>query len=145
MNDRIKKIHSVREWQGKDGVMFSADIELESGKSGQVNMKTPDRWKEGDEVTITREVPSKYGLKMSLSKADYQTGGTTPTPYSGRKDDVQHKIDGSWAISQAIQLALCNSEKLDNDKLFEWAKTILKMRNKIVELNTKEDAESTQK
>ena len=50
-----------------EGVMYTFEVELEDGESGEVGAQKKDRWNVGDEVEYTLN-QSKWGNKLKLSK-----------------------------------------------------------------------------
>ena len=50
---KIKSIQPNGTWEGRNGLMYKFEIELEDGAAGEVNSKTDNRWNVGDEVEYT--------------------------------------------------------------------------------------------
>ena len=96
MSNNVSKIKSIQPngtWEGRNGLMYKFEVELESGDAGEVSAKTPDRWKVGDEVTFVT-TPTAYGVRMALSKPGYTDRSSQPS--NRDRADVQQRIDASW-------------------------------------------------
>jgi len=117
---KIKSITPNGTFEGRNGLMYKFDIELENGQGGEVSAMTEDRWTIGDEVEF-EITPSKWGDKMKLSKAGYNRSG-------GYKEDPEKtkRITASWAIALAIQ------EENDPEKIIEAAEHLINLRNTLI-------------
>ena len=116
---KIKSITPNGTFEGRNGLMYKFDIELENGQGGEVSAMTEDRWSIGDEVEF-EITPSKWGDKMKLSKAGYNGNRGTQSP------EVQKRIDACWAIGLAIQ------EENDPEKIIEAAEHLINLRNTLI-------------
>jgi hypothetical protein len=117
---KIKSIQSTGTYNSKmdNALMYTFEVELESGEAGQVVAKTPDRWNVGDEVEFEkRETP--YGVKLKLTKPGAQRGG-------GQSPELQKRIDASWAIGLARQ------ETSDAERILELAEFYVNLRNTLI-------------
>jgi hypothetical protein len=117
---KIKTIQPNGTYEGRNGLMYKFEIELENGQGGEVSAKSEDRWKVGDEVEY-EVTPSKWGDKMKLTKPGFQQGG-------GYKDDPEKtkRITASWAIGLAIQQAS------DPQEILEAAEHLINMRDSLI-------------
>ena len=67
--EKIQEIKNVSSWNTSDGTtMYTFLMVLESGKSGEVNAKTNDRYSVGETVWITSSQSTNYGDKWKMSK-----------------------------------------------------------------------------
>ena len=117
---KIKSIQSTGTYNSKmdNALMYTFEVELESGEAGQVVAKTADRWSVGDEVEFEkRETP--YGVKLKLTKPGGQRGG-------GQSPELQKRIDASWAIGLARQ------ETSDAERILELAEFYVNLRNTLI-------------
>jgi hypothetical protein len=78
-------------------------------------------------VEIVEAKPNPLGLtKWKLQR---------PQPGGAKPDDVQRRIDASWAIGQAIQLGFAGGESLPSDeRLLERAQYLLTLRDKLMQM-----------
>jgi len=136
---RIKQVqpNGNVEIQGKNFYKF--EVTLDDGTSGEVLALTADRWKEGDEVEVTRK-ETQYGTKFKLSLPQSNNGGGGN--YSSRKEDpdTRYRIEASWAITNAVAMGAKNHNDLVSKGL-----ALLDARNAIVASlkgETKEDNSS---
>jgi hypothetical protein len=108
--------------------MHTLTIELEDGRKGQVNAKSPDRWKEGDEVEITSEEKTDYGHKWRFDKAGYGQNNSS----GGRpvREDRTPYIEASWAIQTASTLMA--GQSYDMDSLLHKSRRLIEARNELV-------------
>lgn len=114
---KIKSIQPNGTYQSQNGLMYKFEIELEDGTSGEVSAKTEDRWNIGDEVEY-ETTPSKWGVRMKLTKAGYADKGSSP--------DIQKRIDASWAIGHAI------NQESDPQKILDAAEYLLNLRDSLI-------------
>ena len=103
-----------------EGVMYTFEVELEDGESGEVGAQKKDRWSVGDEVEYTVN-QSKWGNKLKLSKP-----GFTPNQSKANNPDIQKIIDASWAIGLALK------EESDPEKILEAAEFLLSIRATLI-------------
>ena len=107
--------------------MHTLNIELEDGRKGTVNAKSPDRWSAGDEIEITFEEKTDYGHKWRFDKAGYgQSGGGRP----GSREDRTPYIEASWAIQTASTLMA--GQSYDIDSLLHKSRRLMEARNELV-------------
>lgn len=132
---KIAAVSPTGEWEGQYGKMFTAEVELSDGQTGEVNMKTPDKWKVGDEVVITSQQQTKHGIKWKLDRPEGQRSG------GGKKHDPdkEYVIGASWAITNALTArgVLPEAKDVPLDKL---ALRLLKMRDELVDTLKKQNA-----
>lgn len=103
--EKIQEIKNVSSWNTSDGsTMYTFLMVLESGKTGEVNAKTNDRYAAGETVWITQSQSTNYGEKWKMSKKD-----PAENPYSNsgggnasNNDNRDAQITASWAIGQAL-------------------------------------------
>ena len=107
-------------WTSNRGqLMYSFDVVLDDGHTGQVNAQSPDRWKVGDEVDYTSS-PGRYGNKLQFNKPGYgpSSGGqTTATAAAPQKnDDTTKGIIASWAVECAMAACAVDPRAQDYDQ-----------------------------
>lgn len=124
---KITQFEDTGNWTGKYGTMYTALVTLDDGTTGEVNMKSPGAWAIGDEVEVTENRPGKYGSKLKLRKPGAD-GQYTPSATRANSPDVQHRIDASWAIGQAVAFGV-----KDLDHVMATAEQFITMRNKLIE------------
>lgn len=130
---KIQAITPTGEWKGAHGKMFTSEVVLSDGTTGEVNSKTPDKWKVGDEVVVTSKSESNYGTKLRLSHPESNSG---PRKYD---PDREHIIGAAWALNAAIALKT-GSEDAKGVALETLALRLLKMRDSVVEQMKDQDA-----
>ena len=123
----IKTATYKESWETKRGdQMHTLNIELEDGRKGTVNAKSPDRWSAGDEVEITSEEKTDYGHKWRFDRAGYgQSNGGSRT-----KEDRTPYIEASWAIQTASTLMA--GQSYDMDSLLHKSRRLIEARNELV-------------
>ena len=101
----IKTIQANGTWEGKFGVMYQFEVELEDSTVGEVNAKTETPpYTVGSTVWYEIKGENAYGkkLKITTSDPDQQSGGfKAPAPQGS---DTQTRIENSWAVQTAIQI-----------------------------------------
>ena len=132
----IKLIHSVNEWQSNYGAMFEAKIELEDGRMGYINMKSPDRWKAGDKIEITSETNTKHGAKWKIQQPDSSFQGSYSKPKPN--DDRQAIIDASWALREA-NFMISYRQDLNSRDMLKIAMGLLERRDELVKMIREKD------
>lgn len=131
----IKSIQPNGTWEGRNGLMYKSEIELEDGTIGEVSSKTQDRWSVGDDVAYTTS-QTAYGTRMQLNKPQYGGGGGGNAPRK-TSPDVQRRIDASWAVGQAVQMLGKVNDLSDGTlQAYEhdlelFAKRLLDIRNRV--------------
>lgn len=140
----ITKINEPTPWEGQHGTMYEALLTFNDGTSGRVNMKSPDRWKVGDEIEVTDTQPNeKYGDKLKIQKPQGDFPAKPFAAAGGRFDpEVQFKIDTSWAITSAINLlGESAKEHAKTGGLIATAKLMIETRNQLIlELKSNEQS-----
>lgn len=129
---KITKITEPEPWTGQYGQMYQANIVLEDGTSGQINMNKPDRWKVGDEVEVTSREETSRGVKLRISKPGGFQGASTP-----RNSDpgIQQRIDASWAVGQALTRLPQDANVQDaeaKNHLYKDALALLEIRDSLI-------------
>lgn len=124
---KITQFEDTGDWTGKYGKMYTAQVTLDDGTTGEVNMKAPGSWAIGDEVEVLENRPGKYGSKLKLNKPG-ATGQYAPSAPRANNPEIQHRIDASWAIGQAVAIGV-----KDLDLVLSTAKQFVAMRNKLIE------------
>ncbi len=80
---------------------------------------------------IGRRIVEAKPNPMGLTKWKLQR----PQPGGAKPDDVQRRIDASWAIGQAIQLGFASGEAPPSDeRLLERAQYLLTLRDKLMQM-----------
>ena len=105
--EKIQEIKNVSSWNTSDGTtMYTFLMVLESGKSGEVNAKTNDRYSVGETVWITSSQSTNYGDKWKMSKKDPAENpyGNAPNGNGGNTENRDAQITASWAIGQALSV-----------------------------------------
>ena len=132
---KIVKINEPTPWEGQHGTMYEALLSFDDGTIGRVNMKSPDRWKIGDEIEVTHRTPNdKYGDKLKIQRPSADFPAKSFASSGGRFDpEIQSKIDTSWAITSAISiLGETAKEHLKGGGLVATAKHLLKVREEMI-------------
>lgn len=89
-------------WTNNRGeTMYCFDVVLSDGHTGQVNAKTADRWKVGDEVEYTSQ-PGRYANKLSMQKPQFGGGQQAAPASSPQREDATTGIIASWAVQCAM-------------------------------------------
>lgn len=113
-------------WQTKRGdQMHTLNIELSDGRKGTVNARTPDRWKQGDEVEVEVVEKTDYGHRFRFDKPGY--GNSEPN--KSREDRTPY-IEASWAIQVASQSMAGTA--YDMDTLLHRSRRLIEARNELV-------------
>ena len=130
---KITKINSPEEWTGKHGVMYSSIITLDDGTVGKVNMKKPDRWTVGDEVTVVECKETAYGHALRIMKPD---GFTAPSSNSESDDLRVARITACWAISGAVKALAVELDPMTDGYqrlVYDVAKKLVVVRDQIAQ------------
>ena len=93
---KIAQIQPTGNYNSQNGLMYTFEITLDDGQTGQVSAKSQDRWKVGDEVEA-EVTQSQWGPKMKLSKAGY--GGS---PGSNRGS-------GNWSPEKELRISFLSA------------------------------------
>lgn len=123
----ITAIEAKGTWQSQYGTMYESWVTLSDGRSGMVNSKSADVWKVGDAIEIKEATPGKYGLKLKIGK--WQEMTTAPT--NRNSEEIQTRIDASWAIGQAVAMGAHNDSPEDFMKKARW---LLAMRDYLIKV-----------
>lgn len=127
MPTKIKTITEPETWTHKGRTMYQANVTLEDGQSGQVNMQTADRWKVGDDVEVLDIKETQYGPKIRLQKPGFDKPSNGFKP-SGARETL---IDSSWAVGHALNAL---REDLDFDDPKSWKNKVFKLATELVEV-----------
>ncbi len=125
---KIAQVTQNGTWESQYGLLYRMEIILEDNRAGEVLAKKPDQWKAGDEVEIIEAKPNAMGLtKWKLQRPQAGQPG-------GRPDDIQRRIDASWAVGQAVQCILIMGERPNDldEEIEAYALRLLKIRNKLI-------------
>jgi len=141
---QVVKCQFKKEWQSKNGPLFSWQVAFDNGDSGEFNTKSPDKgpWEVGEEANYTLE-PKDYngttyykGTKITpfqQGKPAYSGGGAkwTPDPEKETRRERWAKqviISRQSALNTASSLisAGCGPSTTDNlrdiaEQLEKWA------------------------
>lgn len=126
MASKITAAKPTGSFNGSHGTMYTTQITLDDGTSGEVNSKTPDRWNVGDEVVVTSRTDTQYGTKLRIDKADYAAGGAGQKSRGNRGVEVA----AQWAINAAI--AALKSEERTLDTIEHTANALMEIRDRII-------------
>ena len=130
MTLKIESAKPTGTWDGPNGTLYQIQVQLSDGTSGEVNAKTPDRWKAGDEVVVTSKKDTQYGSKLKLDRADF-ANGASPARSSGQKSN-EPRIESQWAINAAINLyAIHSKTAVSADKIKAKALELLQVRDEV--------------
>lgn len=120
-------------YTGQYGYMFTYNVTLDDGTSGEVSCKNENQWKVGDEVELTSKQENQFGTRLRLQKPQ-QAGGFKSFANDPAK---QARIDASWAITNAIAMGKTST----SDEIVAYANWLLKCRDAVVDgLNKPEPA-----
>ena len=112
-------------WQGSHGLMYAFDVELSDGTTGSVNCKTPDKWKQGDDVDYVAN-STHHGTKLKLDKPGFggPAGGQGARPSN---DDTTKGIIASWAVEIGMKVAEPTAPNYDQ-QVMQYARLALEAR-----------------
>jgi hypothetical protein len=132
MSTTITYIATPEPWESGHGTMYQANVKLEDGTEGQINMKSPDRWKVGDSVEVIEKKETPYGNRLKIQKP----GGFQAASGPRKSDpDVQRHIAASWAIGQAVNRldALADISEVDTkNKIYKDAMSLLEIHDSVL-------------
>jgi len=123
---RIEPANPPTWTSNRDGsTMYAYNVDLDDGTSGDVNCKSPNKWKVGDEVEYTSK-STHHGNKLSLSTPGFSGG------FSGGKQDPDSTkgIIASWAVGIAMQVAPVEAPNYDQ-QVMQYARLALEARRQI--------------
>lgn len=116
-------------YDGRDGYVYTYDVTLDDGTTGEVGSKTPNKWQVGDEVVVTNKRENQYGTRLSISKPNAGGGGYSGGGRSNYNDPQrQEEINASWAMNNAIALG-----KKNPADVLKTAKALLDVRKELLE------------
>lgn len=115
-------------WQGRNGLMYAFDVELDDGTNGSVNCKTPNKWKVGDEVEYTSQ-STHHGTKLQFDKPGFN-GPPKPSESRGENMDRAKGQIASWAVGVAMQVC-DNSAPNYDQQVMQYARLALEARRQI--------------
>lgn len=119
----------------RDGKTFhTAKLVCDDGRSGTVNMMTPDRWKIGDEIEVTHEEHTNHGCKWKVSKPGMQNGSGATSQPRPQSPDVQRQINASWAINQVMTHSDFTVKDFDNkgEEIILASRKLLSIRQELI-------------
>lgn len=87
---KVKSIQGNGTWEGRHGIMYAFEVEMEDGKVYQANSKnqTPP-YSAGDEVEVIIKDEKNGKVNASIKKAD---GGFSGSSYQRSNDDDRQKL-----------------------------------------------------
>ena len=96
----IKSIQANGTWEGKFGLMYQFEVEMEDGTVGEANSKseTPP-YSQGSTVWYDVKGETKYGKKLKISTSDPSGHQQKPSSYTPQGSDTQTRIENSCADS----------------------------------------------
>ena len=135
---RIAQLQADGTWENNDGeTMFKSEVLLSDGKTGFINAKSENRWKEGDEVEVTREKEDKKGnTLLSLSKPKSQWENKVGAPKQNPEERKKHDllVGTQWAINASIRfIEVSKAEDVSLASVAHFSKALIRMRGEIVE------------
>lgn len=127
----IQEVQATGSYNSQYGTMYVQEVVLSDGRAGQVSAKQPDKWKKGGRVIVKGVKPTPYGLKFQLAPAD-NLPDTQKLIQPGRPDTkreltTSQRIDGAWAIGQAIALGYN-----EMDAILDHARKLLVIKDKLL-------------
>mgnify|MGYP003132056597 CR=1 FL=1 len=124
---KVKNVQSNGTWEGKFGLMYKFEVEMEDGNVGEYSSKS----KEQDKFVVGKEMEYEYdGGKFPKIKPHYNKGNFTGG-FKGN-DDRQRAINRWAGLGRAIDyLGAAASE----EQLYKQAETFIEWVNK-TEVNT---------
>ena len=138
---KIKSIQSNGTWEGKYGMMYQFEVELEDGTVGEANSKsqTPP-YSQGSTVWYDVKAETQYGKKLKITTSD--PNGHQQSTYvapANMSSDTQTRIENSWAVQTAIQVygpipQTGYDLKTYLDRVSELAPRLLEMRDNVGKL-----------
>lgn len=127
----ITQVQANGSYNSQYGLMYVQEVVLNDGRVGQVSAKQPDKWKQGQRVVVKGATPTNYGLKFQLASAmslpDSQGLIQPGRPELKRELTTSQRIDGAWAIGQAIALGYNDSEAI-----LDQARKLLVIKDKLL-------------
>lgn len=115
---KITSINYTREYTGKYGIMYVYFCQLENGEYGDLNTKTKDKYKTGEEIEYTLESREHNGNVFWNIKPQTQppVGGG-----GGYKTDPARELSiiKQSSLNRATELVVADKIKLDD--VLKWA------------------------
>ena len=134
---KIKSIQSNGTWEGKYGMMYQFEVELEDGTVGEANSKsqTPP-YSQGSTVWYDVKAETQYGKKLKISTSDPSGHQQKPSSFAPQSSDTQMRIENSWAVQTAIKVygpipQTGYDLKTYLDRVNELAPKLLQMRDNV--------------
>jgi len=115
-------------YDGRDGYVYTYDVTLDDGTTGEVGSKTPNKWQVGDEVVVTNKRETQYGVRLSISKPNAGGGSYSRGGSDYNNPQRQEEINASWALNASIALG----KKTPADVL-ATAKALLDVRKELLD------------
>lgn len=117
MSTSITRLTPQGQFEFKGETYYKFDVELENGEAGEVNAKTPDKWKLGDQVVVKDVKHSKWGKRLSLDRPGYNNSPGAPS--AKESPERQESIVRQWAIREAQQHVFNKTTAPDKVTLFD--------------------------
>lgn len=114
---KVKSLGETREFNGKNGTMYSIKVYMDNGDEWEIVKKTVWGVKPGDELTYTIE-DTQYGKKIKLVATEFG-GGKKFAPRNTKFDYI------GFSMAYAKDLVVADKVKIDQllptaDKIFTW-------------------------
>lgn len=136
----VVKVSYVKEWQNKNGPMYSWHVTMDNGDSGEANTKTPDKgpWAVGEEANYSIDAKEYNGntyykitkiTPFQQGKPGAASGGAkwTPDPEKENRRErwaKQLMITRMGCLNTAASLISAGNGDSSTDNLIDLAKTI---------------------
>lgn len=115
-------------WNASHGLMYSFEVQLSDGTSGECNSKSEQPpYSVGDTVwyEITGQTPRGANKLKVSARPPFQPGNAPSNRAGGRQEDIAKQ----WAINAAIQLLIATKGDFNRDDVAIEAKALLEMRD----------------
>ena len=123
---KVIRVTSNGTWEGKFGLMYKFEIEMENGDIGENLSKSSEcKFKEGQET----EYDFTSGEWPKIKPVNNFVPQSNNSTYSNKKDDVQHYIINQSSMDRAVTLAVGRGEfdleviKKDAERISNWVVT----------------------
>ena len=123
---KIKEIKYVREYEGKFGKMYVYFATLENAEYGEIQTKTLDKYRNGEEIKY--ELTSRsdnFGKTVWQIKIMKEENDISKKSYNPERENL---IVRQSSLKAAIDL--CCSSKIPVEKVIEWAEFFVTFVNK---------------
>lgn len=117
MSTSITRLTPQGTFEFKGETYYKFDVELENGEAGEVNAKSADKWKLGDQVVIKDVKHSKWGKRLSLDRPGYNNSKGAPS--AKESPERQESIVTQWAIREAQQYVFNGTKAPDQVTLYD--------------------------